>query len=284
MVVNTEETKELEGLERFKEYLEVRVVQGSLSSETVTTYLAVLWPFWKWLNSRSPSRALDQRYLDMLTLKGKSPSTVATTAHAIKRWHRWQGETVDLEYPSVTVGKPKYLSVEEIEDLLEKCATPLEKVLVYVLFDTAVRISELVNITLDDIDWKQGLLSVVRKGGRRGEVVMQAESMQAIRDWMSVRKSDDERVFMDIDHHAARTLIRKVGQRAGLHVTPHMFRHSRAVQLLMMGVEPHIVQMHLGHLDIRTTLNVYGQFRPEHLREFIPSPLKKPPAQGRKDE
>jgi integrase/recombinase XerD len=193
----------------------------------------------------------------------------------MKRWHRWKGESVDLEYPSVVVGKPKYLSVEEIEDLLEKCVTPLERVLVYVLFDTAVRISELVNITLSDIDWKQGLLAVTRKGGRRGEVVMQKESIEAIRDWLSARKSDDERVFMDIDHHTARIVVRKVGKRAGLHITPHMFRHSRAVQMLMAGADPFVVQQHLGHLDIRTTLNIYGQFLPEHLRRLIPKPFKK---------
>lgn len=274
-MVTIADTRELESLEAFKEYLDVRVLHNTLSPETVTTYLAVLTPYWAWLGGRSPCRELDQKYLDLLTLRGKSPSTVATTAHAIKRWHRWKGESVDLEYPSVVMGEPKYLDVEQIEDLLEKCVTPLEEVLIRVLFDTAVRISELMRITLDDVDWEQGLVNVVRKGGHKGTVVMQAESMEAIRAWLGVRKSDDERVFMDISSQDARTLVKEIGKRARLHVTPHMFRHSRAVQMLMLSVDPYVVQQHLGHLDIRTTLNVYGRFLPHHLRSRIPDPFKK---------
>lgn len=276
MVVNAVEYRDKNlDLDAFREYLDVRVIQDTLSPDTVTTYLAVLLPFWAWLNGRMPCRELDQQYLDMLTLKGKSPSTVATTAHAIKRWHRWKDEAVDLEYPTVTVGKPKYLDVDQIEELLEKCVTPLEQVLIRVLFDTAVRISELMRITLGDIDWEQGLVSVVRKGGHEGQVVMQPESMQAIRKWLSVRRSDDDRVFMDFNSSYARALIKKIGRRAGLHVTPHMFRHSRAIQMLVLGIDPYVVQQHLGHLDIRTTLNVYGQFLPQHLRSRIPDPFKR---------
>ncbi len=274
-MVTTIDKKEQGSLEEFKQYLEVRVLHGTLSPDTVTTYLAVLTPYWAWLEGERPCREIDQVYLDTLTLKKKSKSTVATTAHAIKRWHRWQGESVDLEYPSVTVGKPKYLSVDEIEDLLERCVTPLEQVLIRVLFDAAVRISELMRIEMDDIDWEQGLVAVIRKGGHEGRVVMQPESMQAIRNWLDVRKSSDKRVFMDIEHSHARTLVREIGERAGLHVTPHMFRHSRAVQMLMAGADPFVVQQHLGHLDIRTTLNIYGQFLPEDLRRLIPSPFKK---------
>jgi len=257
-------------LRSFERYMAVRVAQKTASPETVTTYMSVLSAFNEWLGKREPNQELAQTFLDGLTMKGKSNSTVSTTAHAIRRWYRWKGRDIKLDYPSVKIGVPKYFSVEQMKELVTECVTPLERALVLVLFDTSARISEIMRVKLDDIDWDSGLIEVIGKGNKAGHVSMREESMAALVEWIACRRSKDSRVFMDMTAARARQVIKAVGERSGVHVTPHMFRHSRAVQMLLAGIPPHIVQQHLRHADIRTTLNIYGQLLPNDLKRQIP--------------
>ena len=262
-------------LRGFKEYLETRVKQHSLSEGTVATYMGALVQFDGWLSGRELVRELCQDYIDKLTLTGKSNSTVATAAHAIKRYLRWKGIFIDIEYPSVRMLTPKYLTVEQVEMLLDECKTPLEFALVRLLFDTGARIAEIANIKVSEIDWAKGTAKVVRKGGHEGAVIMQPDTLKFLTGWLNARKGNSDNLFMNIGKQALSNVLRKVGTHAGMVVTPHMLRHARAIQMLEAGADMWAVQQVLGHLDIRTTMNVYGKFMPEHLRKHVPDPFEK---------
>ena len=134
-----------------------------------------------------------------------------------------------------------------------------------------MRISELLNLELDDVDWGNGLISVTRKGGRKEEVNISDKALEALGIWIEARESDSKRVFMDITYYDAWTTIKKVGKRAGLKVHPHIFRHSRAVHMLMNGADIRVVKDHLGHKNIATTINIYGRFMAVHLKELVPA-------------
>ena len=253
-------------LVKFEEYLVNRV-----SPNTVGVYTYALQHWFKTLNGNAASQETAQAYVDKLTKAGKSASTVSLRGHAIMRYFRWKGKPITLDCPTVRIGEPKYLVIKQIEALLAISHTVLEETLITVLFDTAVRISELLNLKLDDIDWIGKFISVIRKGGRREEVNISDKALNTLAVWLDVRESDSKRVFMDISYYDAWCVIRRIGIRAGIKVHPHIFRHSRAIYMLMNGAEMYTVQQHLGHKNIATTINIYGRFMSVHLKELVPS-------------
>ena len=253
-------------LKKFETYLKGRARPG-----TVRIYMYALRAFLSDANGSKPSKTTAQTHIDNLTAAGKSASTVATRAHAIMRWFKWRGERIYLDCPTIKVGEPKYLTMPQFAKVLAGCVTALEKVLVTVLFDTAVRISELINLETDGIDWTKGFISVIRKGGRREEVNISSKALEALDEWLTARESKSKRVFMDLGYYDAWIAIRNVGKRIGIDLHPHIFRHTRAVQMLLNGATLHDVQGHLGHRSITTTADIYGRFRAAELKARVPA-------------
>lgn len=251
---------------KFENYLKQRVQPG-----TVRTYIYALGLYFESLNGNEASKESAQEYIDKLSKDGKAASTISTRAHAIMRWFKWKGEPTYLDCPTIRMGEPDYLDMAEFDKVLRVCTTLLEKVLITVLFDTAVRISELLNIELKDIDWENGLISVVRKGGRSELVNISDKAMAVLREWIDKRTSKSKKVFMDLTYWDAWNTIRHVGRKAKVELHPHIFRHTRAVQMLMKGATLHDVQMHLGHRSITTTANIYGRFKAVDLKSRVPA-------------
>ncbi len=250
----------------FEEYLNRRVAPG-----TVRVYIYALKLFFRWLDDGNPSQRLAQLYVDQITASGLSPNTVSTRAHAIRRWFRFKGNKIDLDCPTIRQGEPEYLTVDQVYKVIGACNTLLERALVIVLFDTAVRISELLNINVDDIDWNGGFITVTRKGGRVEQVNTGKDALGVLEEWLAVRESSDNRVFMDIDYLRAWATIKGIGKRTGMPLHPHIFRHSRAIQMLMTGAEITTVQQHLGHTRLATTADLYGKFKAVHLKKRVPA-------------
>jgi integrase len=249
----------------FKEYLERRVRPG-----TVRAYIDALARWQEYLGSMAPSRELAQRYIDMLANK-LAPSTVSLRAHAIAKYFRFHGIHLDLDCPSIAYPEPKYKSMKEIDLILMHCENPREKAVVIVLFDTAIRISELLNLKLDNIHWEIGTITVERKGGRKEDVNISDKAMAALREWLEVRDMNSDSIFGDMAYIDAWRMIKKIGKRSNMDLAPHMLRHSRAIQMLMNNSSLHDVQNHLGHVNIATTANIYGRFKALDLKERIPS-------------
>ncbi len=220
------------------------------------------------MNSQVLTKELAQKYIDTMALK-KAPATVNVHAHAIMRYFRWKGERIDLECPTIPAPKPKYLSMDQVRKVIDSCSDLLESTLVIVLFDTAIRISELLGLRIEDIDWTNKFITVTRKGGRREEVNISAKALSVLKTWLDSREFDDGRVFLGLQYNDAWRMFKHVGDRAGVDFHPHMLRHSRAVQLLMAGVPLHIVKDHLGHANIATTANIYGQFKAVDIRKEL---------------
>ncbi len=250
---------------KFKDYLEDHVQPGTLK-----VYIYALGKWFDYLDGEGPTQAAAQRYVDLIA-KAKSPSTTSLRAHTIMRYFRWKGKQVRLDCPTIRLGEVEYLTMDQIDKVLGVCSNALEETLIVVLFDTAVRVSELLNLGLSDIDWSYKLISVVRKGGRKEQVNISDKGLKALEGWLDARVSKSERVFMDLSYYEAWTIIRDVGKKAGMPLHPHIFRHSRAVQMLMNGADLHIVQQHLGHKSITTTANIYGRFKAIHLKELVPA-------------
>jgi integrase/recombinase XerD len=248
----------------FREYLTRKVQPG-----TVGAYVDAVSRWLSTLNGDEPTADRAQEYVDTLA-KTLAPSTVNLRAHAIIKYFKSKGVLIELDCPTVRYPAPKYKSMQEVKRLIRACRTPLEETLIVVLFDSAVRISELLNLELSDINWEYGLISVIRKGGRREQVNVSIRAMTVLRKWLNSREMKSKRVFGDLNYNDAWRMIRRVGKRAKMKLSPHMLRHSRAIQMLMSGSPLHDVQQHLGHVNIATTANIYGRFTAMDLKKRIP--------------
>ncbi len=259
-MINTHE------LEQFREYLSDRVQPG-----TVGVYINALQMWFASNNGGVLTAVSAQAYVDSLAKAGKSPSTVSTRAHAIMRYFRWKGQDVRLDCPTIRIGEPEYLSMDELRIVIEASTSVLERTLVVVLFDTAVRISELLNLKLSDIDRDNKLIGVTRKGGRLEMVNISEKALSQLDVWLRARKFKSKMVFSGFDYYDAWRLVKKLGEKTGIKMHPHIFRHSRAIQMLLNGATLHDVQLHLGHASIITTANIYGRFKAVDVRKRIPA-------------
>lgn len=252
-------------LQQFTSYM-----TGRVSDSTLRVYVHALKQFFVSINGNTLTPELAQEHIDSLTKSGKSPSTVGLRAHAIMSFFRWKKMDVHLDCPSIPPPKIEYLSMVEVKKLMVEARTPLEKVLVVVLFDTAVRVSELLNLSTENIDWG-GFIKIVRKGGREEQVNISQKALSTLKDWLNKRQFSSRRVFGNLSYYETWLVIKRIGIRAGIAVHPHMLRHSRAVQLRLAGASLEDIRDHLGHRSINTTSSIYSSLKAVDLKGRLPS-------------
>jgi len=247
------------------------MLRGRFSDKTRIRYEGIISQFCTWLDGQEPSADLAQEYLDHLEEQGKAPNTIATAGNALRALFRSQGQEIKLITPRITIGEPRYKTIDEIYRVLEVAKSPLDRCLVTVLFDTAVRVGELLDLRVDGIDWEHGFIHITRKGGREADVNISEKGLATLREWLDARQFHSKRVFANLKYYDVWRIFKDLGKKAGVpDFTPHTLRHSRAVQMLDAGVDLHDIQMALGHVSIATTANIYARLRPTALKARIP--------------
>jgi integrase/recombinase XerD len=247
----------------FDTYLEKRVSAG-----TRKLYMRSIEIWFQNLGSSEPTKELAQQYIDSLVKL--APNTVAIIAHAIMRYFRWIGQAVELDRPKVHVPEPEYLSVDQVKQLKNASITQLERTLVVLVFDSGIRISEFLNLTVDNIHFDTKMITVTVKGNRVVDVNIGDTAIDELSKWLETRPIKSNRVFGDMNYQSAYKMLRAIGARVNIEVHPHMLRHSRAIQMLTAGTEMYVVQQQLNHVNLGTTANIYGRFKAIDLRKKIP--------------
>jgi integrase/recombinase XerD len=171
---------------------------------------------------------------------------------------------------------PEVMNKQEVSLLLaEARKNPRHHALVATLYSTGLRIGELVNLKITDIDSKNMLLHVRQgKGGKDRKVQLSGDLLSILRDYYrSCHVKPDEWLFPGRGGHVKmhtstiQRFIQNLTERAGLdkHITPHTFRHSFATHLLEDGTDLRTIQALLGHADIQTT-EKYLHIAAHHIR------------------
>lgn len=246
----------------FEDYL-----TSHASSSTKELYLYCVSKYLDHISDQSPSKYNAQAYINKLIKQGKSPSTISTRAHAILRYFKWMGESIELDCPTIRLSDPKYLSIEQVNELIDS-SYGITRTLIVVLFDTAIRVSELLNLMIEDLDTDNLIISVVRKGGKKDSVNISRMAMDELLQWKGNRTSG--KLFEGLSYAKVWILLKTHGNKHGMKLTPHVLRHSRAIHMLKEGADMYVVQQHLGHVNIATTMNIYGRFKTFDLKEKIP--------------
>nr|MBP7212549.1 tyrosine recombinase [bacterium] len=261
------------------EYLEYLDAERGLSENTISAYGRDLTAFLDLcekngaLEIQNIEREQVNLYIMDLYEKKFSPTSVMRKIASLRGFFKWlcaneickKNPTVTLEQPKVPKRLPKVMSVAEIEEILTDNLNPLERVIVELLYGCGLRVSELVNLTLNSIDMSASYLRCTGKGSKERIVPLGKKAKEALniyfdkRDF-AVKKFDLEtkRLLVSdngkiLNRQDVYTFIHEHGKKIHKNISPHTLRHSFATHLLENGADLRIVQELLGHADVSTT-------------------------------
>jgi len=167
--------------------------------------------------------------------------------------------------------KREPLSAEDTNKLINACKTPTEKLIIYILFDTGMRVSELAGLKKDNILWQEKRIRIYGKGGPYGKknkmriIPMTERAYTILSAWFALQDT------IDLKKRTMQWHITKVANRAGITkpVSAHVLRHTFAVNCIKRNISTRTLQHLLGH-DHLTTTEIYLNLSPEDAcREFV---------------
>lgn len=281
----------------FQEYLTVEL---GLAKNTQLAYMRDLRLLMKSLQLKADEELLQVSrqqliaYLVRLKQEGRAASTVARKLASIKAFYRFltaeryirRNPAEVLEAASRGLHLPKVLSVQEVERLLDEPNLGTldgyrDKTMLELLYATGMRVSELVNVPVKNVDMKMQYVIVMGKGSKERMLPLGRTALHYLEHYLSVvrpqllhgKPDAAAELFVTgwggpMTRERFYEIIMAYGKSAGIskRVTPHMLRHSFATHLLNNGTDLRIVQELLGHADISTT-QIYTHLDVERLRE-----------------
>lgn len=281
----------------FQEYLTVEL---GLAKNTQLAYMRDLRLLMKSLQLKAAEELLQVSrqqliaYLVRLKQEGRAASTVARKLASIKAFYRFltaeryirRNPAEVLEAASRGLHLPKVLSVQEVERLLDEPNLGTldgyrDKTMLELLYATGMRVSELVNVPVKNVDMKMQYVIVMGKGSKERMLPLGRTALHYLEHYLSVvrpqllhgKPDAAAELFVTgwggpMTRERFYEIIVAYGKSAGIskRVTPHMLRHSFATHLLNNGTDLRIVQELLGHADISTT-QIYTHLDVERLRE-----------------
>ncbi|MBG9550260.1 tyrosine-type recombinase/integrase [Cytobacillus firmus] len=166
------------------------------------------------------------------------------------------------------------LSEEEVEKLLffledSKKVSQRNKLIAYLLLYTGVRVTELVNIKLTEIDVLAATLTVRGKGGKIREISLRQDVLQLIKSYQQEDRKESKfceseyllvsQRYRKLHRDAVRDWLAKISEELGMKLHPHLFRHTFATRLLRKGVDLTTVSKLTGHSTVNMTAKFYIQ-------------------------
>ena len=282
-------------MEPFMDYLSF---ERGLSHRTLAAYRHDLEKLFRFLEERGQGDPEGLQPNDLrefvfhLKDSGLAPSSIRRVISALRSYFAFlldegvleSDPSERLESPRVWRRLPGALAVEEVQRLLEAPdeAHPKfwrDRAILEVLYATGMRVSELVDLKLNDLDLDQGVCAVFGKGSKERLVPFGKPARRTLERYLGEvrplldRGKGSRRVFLNhrgrpLSRMAVWNLVKTNAERAGVRgkVSPHTLRHSFATHLLEGGADLAAVQELLGHADISTT-QVYTHVDREYLRE-----------------
>ena len=274
-------------LEQFLDYL---MLERGLSLNSVEAYRRDLEAHFGALRLQKITRlnqVREEHLMHYLTaLRGRAaPATVMRKLSALKGFYRyWVREgklkhdpTAQLDAPRARRSLPQTLTLDEVESMIKEASRtkrtgPRDAALLELLYASGLRVSELVNLQVDQLNLSLGFLRCVGKGSKERIVPLGRKAVKVIEDYLKQRSVDSPMLFPGRAGQLTRTacwqLVRRYARQAGIAkpISPHTLRHSFATHLLERGADLRSIQEMLGHADIGTT-QIYTHVSADHLRE-----------------
>jgi len=273
------------------------------SSHTIRSYCHDLNEYYSFCKDYDPERefiCMDhtaiQSYLQFLSRKGLSAKTLSRRLASIKSLYKYMliNHVVDVNItqlvkaPKINRELPHYLSLKEAKDILRLPTGNNKKALrnrliLELFYATGIRISELINIKMNDIRIEEGIIHIIGKGSKERIVMMGHESIDALRKYLSIIK---EAKTENINFLFPALRAGKNGNKGSIStrtvfnivkkylkiiskdekLSPHSLRHTFASHMLDNGADLMAIKDMLGHKSLSST-QVYTHLQPEKLKK-----------------
>lgn len=268
---------------QIEDYLNYLTVEKGISTNYRLINQRALQKFFSILEVATLEAVQIEHLRDFLTIEkrsGRKPAGLKILAVALRNFFRWWAEQDNknrknpaefLELPKLDRRLPETLSQTEIDQLLQapfgdNILGLRNRALCELLYSCGVRVSELVNARLENVDLEKGYLRVIGKGNKERMVPMGQIAIQALHDYLQKSRPQLVKIHTSgeifLGQHGRKLTITRIWEIVQAHaksagitknVYPHALRHSFATHLLQNGADLRAIQEMLGHADIGTT-------------------------------
>lgn len=278
----------------FEQYL---TENKNVSENTLLSYGRDIDNFLQFLQRQgieSPSNVVEgdiRKYITYMELSGRLASTITRSQASIRCFFQFmvlnsymtENPSKGIKIEKFKKNLPEILTGKEIELLLDQPSSAdikgcRDKAMLELLYATGIRVSELINLNVEDVNLEIGILTC--RGGKTERIIpIYPTAVSAISDYLSrirgviVTNKDDRALFPNLNGQKMTRqgfwkIIKSYTTQAGIHkdITPHTLRHSFAVHLLENGAQLKDIQEMLGHADISST-QVYAQILQQRFKE-----------------
>lgn len=276
-------------IDKFMNYLKV---EKNASGHTITNYAIDLRSFGIFLGEKEIStvdRLVLRRFLAELRSKKYSKRTIARKLASLRSFFKFlyrEGYTktnpiTAIQTPKLDRKLPVFLDVNKVVKLIQapsdgNVAGLRDRAILETLYSAGIRVSELVGLDVNDIDFISGVLKVLGKGSKERIVPIGEPALAAIRKYIDRlnewRVKNKDAVFLNksgrrLSDRSVRRIINKYIRICSIteHVSPHSLRHSFATHLLDRGADLRSVQELLGHMNLSTT-QIYTHVTMERMK------------------
>jgi len=279
-------------------FLDALWLERGLSENTLTAYRSDLLGLSQWLQGQEvellrAGRAELLGYLQQRVEQGAKPRSSARLLSSIRRFYRFlvrerllsEDPSARIDAPKLGRSLPKSLTEEEVEALLTapdpgSLLGMRDRAMLEVLYASGLRVSELVGLTLSQLNLQQGLVKVIGKGNKERLVPLGEEALGWVERYLREARglllgaSQSDVLFPSrrgsaMTRQAFWQLIKRYALQAGISkpLSPHTLRHAFATHLLNHGADLRVVQLLLGHSSLSTT-QIYTHVARERLKEL----------------
>jgi len=276
--------------------IELKTIKQRDKDTTVNSYSEDIYKYLEYMESKNISSALDISYnnlLDYLKYLDDNKYEVSSVARkivSIKAFHKYLSENYNVVDISTKINTPRFyrklpniLTIEEVDNLLDiKLDTPFDyrnKAMLELMYSSGLRVSELINLELSDIDLNNNYVRCFGKGSKERIVPVGEYSSKYLSIYINEYRDSmkkgyyTEKIFLN-NHGKEMTrqgffkIIKRIAKDKDINknITPHMLRHSFATHLLNNGADLRTIQEMLGHSSISTT-QIYTNVTNDILKE-----------------
>lgn len=269
------------------QYLEYLELEKGLAENTIEAYRRDLYSFAEGISDIDDvDRGFINSYVRSLKEKKLAPTSIIRKVASLRGFFKWsysmeiinKNPASTLEQPKVPQRLPKVISLKDINEMLHSGLSPLQGLIMELLYSCGLRVSELVNLKVNDIDLASKYVRCFGKGSKERIIPIGEVAKSAIKKFLPIRElaikkynlstkkllvADNGRLLTRQDVY---NFIHERGKLIHKNISPHTLRHSFATHLLENGADLRVVQELLGHSDVSTT-QLYTHISKKRLKE-----------------
>ncbi len=275
-------------------YLDYLTVEKGLSPNTIAAYKNDLYKFREYLaGSGNEMAGLTRKifisYLTHIQDSGNQTPTIARNIASLRGFCKFllleglikEDPLENLSTPRGWKHLPRILAADEVVSLIQRPAgeklSLRDRTMLELLYSSGLRVSELINLKLNDINFEAGFITVMGKGSKERVIPVHEQAVESIKQYIQdlrpklVKKKKSPFLFLarggrPLTRQRVWQLIKLYSKGLPFNISPHTLRHCFASHLLEGGADLRALQKMLGHVDISTT-QIYTKVMPERLKK-----------------